>query len=277
MNSDLAWTIVRPTGLTNSKQQQRVLESYENHPKPKMTISRLSVAKYMVNALKDKSLIHKAPVISGIKLHTRVMTILILSVLLSSCGYSQNKNSARLVGGPCEGCEAIFEYGDRELSSVDTLPDFNDEGIRIKVTGTIFQNDEVTPAKGVILYIYHTNQSGIYPTKGTETGWAKRHGYIRGWVKTGSDGKYAFYTLKPGVYSDKSSPAHIHPTILEPDGKYYWLGSYHFQGDTLLTEKEISPEFPKGGNSGLMTLKKEGGIYVGTRDIILGKNISDYE
>lgn len=65
MNSDLAWTIVRPTGLTNSKKQELVLESYENHPKPKMTISRLSVAKYMVNALEDKSLIHKAPVISG--------------------------------------------------------------------------------------------------------------------------------------------------------------------------------------------------------------------
>jgi len=205
------------------------------------------------------------------------MTILILSALLSSCGHSQNENSARLVGGPCEDCEAIFEYGDRELSAVDTLPDFNDQGLKIKVTGTIYEDNGITPAEGVILYIYHTDQSGIYATKGEETGWAKRHGYIRGWVKTDSDGKYAFYTLRPEIYPNRASPAHIHPTILEPSGKYYWFGSYHFEGDSLLTDKEINPDAPRGGSSGLLTLKKEGDIWVGTRDIILGKNVPDYE
>ena len=117
---------------------------------------------------------------------------------------------------------------------MDTLPDFNDQGMRIKVMGTIYQRDGKTPAKDVILYIYHTDQQGIYATKGDEQGWGKRHGYIRGWIKTGEDGKYAFYTLKPGIYPSRDNPAHIHPIILEPDGKYYWLGSYHFAGDTLL-------------------------------------------
>ena len=190
---------------------------------------------------------------------------------------SQQRQSYTLVGESCEGCEAIFEYGDKELSPVDTLPDFHNKGLKIKVTGTIYQNDGKTPAKGVILYIYHTNQNGIYATKGGETGWAKRHGYIRGWIKTGKDGKYTFYTLKPGTYPDRSSPAHIHPIILEPNGKYYWLGSYHFKGDPLLTEKEISPESPRGGSSGLLSLQKEGNLLVGKRDIILGKNVPGYE
>ncbi|MBC9794882.1 intradiol ring-cleavage dioxygenase [Sinomicrobium weinanense] len=207
----------------------------------------------------------------------RTLTFILLTVLLSSCANSQSQDTQRLVGGPCEGCEAIFEYGDRELTAVDTLPDFNTKGLRIKVSGTIYQSDGKTPAKDVILYIYHTDQNGIYATKGNETGWAKRHGYIRGWVKTGINGQYTFYTLKPGVYPDRSAPAHIHPTILEPDGKYYWLGSYHFEGDTLLTDKEINPDAPRGGSSGLLTLTKEGDIWVGTRDIILGKNISDYK
>lgn len=207
----------------------------------------------------------------------RQLSILILTVLLSSCGNSQNSKSFRLVGGPCEGCEAIFEYGDRKLSSVDTLPDFNYQGLKIKVTGTIYQNDEKTPAKDVILYIYHTDQNGIYATKGNETGWAKRHGYTRGWVKTDSDGKYTFYTRKPGIYPSRSTPAHIHPTILEPNGKYYWIGSYHFKGDTLLSNNEIFPESPRGGSIGLLSLKKEGNIWVGSRDFILGKNIPNYE
>ena len=189
----------------------------------------------------------------------------------------QLEQSSRLVGGPCEGCEAIFEYGDRKLFSVDTLPDFNDGGMKIKVTGTIYQNDGSSPAEGVILYIYHADQNGIYATKGDETGWGKSHGYIRGWVKTDKDGKYTFYTLKPGTYPSGSTPAHIHPIILEPNGKYYWLGSYQFEGDSLLTEKEISSESPRGGSSGLLSLRKEGNLWVGERDIILGLNVTRYE
>ena len=207
------------------------------------------------------------------------VTVLVLTVLFSSYGYTQipSERSFKLVGTPCEGCEAIFEYGERNLTYLDTLPDFHDEGLKIKVTGIIYQSDGKTPANGVILYIYHTNQDGVYPTEGGETGWGKRHGYIRGWIQTGNDGRYTFYTLKPGVYPNRSSPSHIHATILESTGKYYWLGSYHFAGDTLLTEKEVSPDSPRGGSSGLLTLRKAGSLWVGTRDIILGKNIPDYE
>jgi protocatechuate 3,4-dioxygenase beta subunit len=188
----------------------------------------------------------------------------------------RDQSHARLVGGPCEGCEAVFECGDRNLSPVDTLPDYNDKGPRIRVTGTVYQKDGKTPAEGVILYVYHTNQNGVYPANGDETGWGNRHGYIRGWLKTGRNGEYTFYTLKPGVYPSRSVPAHIHCTILEPDGKYYWLGSYHFDGDPLLTDKEKSPESPRGGSSGLLVLREEEGLLVGERDIILGQNVPGY-
>ncbi|MCW8810623.1 MAG: hypothetical protein OQJ93_08700 [Ignavibacteriaceae bacterium] len=208
-----------------------------------------------------------------------VIKFIILSVALTSLVNPQDKNEGnyKLVGGPCEGCEAIFEFGNRILSNVDTLPDFNIDGPRLKITGTIYKPDGKTPAKDVIVYIYHTNQDGIYETKGDETGWGKRHGYIRGWIKTDKDGKFTFYTLKPGTYPNRSEPAHIHITILEPNGKYYWLGSYHFEGDPLLTEKEINPELPRGGSSGLLSLQKEEDIWVGKRDIILGKNVPEYD
>jgi len=208
---------------------------------------------------------------------TRPLIAIFLTLLLTSCANSQNQDTPRLVGGPCEGCEAVFEYGDKALTSTATLPNFSDLGLKIMVTGTIYRNDGKTPAKDVILYIYHTDQNGIYPTKGDETGWAKQHGYIRGWVKTDDKGQYAFYTLKPEAYPRRTTPAHIHLTVLEPNGKYYWLGSCHFEGDNLLTDKEIDPDSPRGGGSGLLTLRKEEGLWVGTRDIILGKNITDYE
>lgn len=210
---------------------------------------------------------------------SRLSAIPVLTIFLLSCVSSQNhdQNSYQLVGGPCEGCEAIFEYGQRQLTSVDTLPDFHEPGPKLKVTGTIYQRDGKTPASDVILYVYHTDQSGVYAKRGDETGWGSRHGYIRGWVKTDRSGQYTFYTLKPGTYPDRSQPAHIHPIILEPDGKYYWLGSYFFEGDTLLSEEEINPHSPRAGSPGLMSLTQDEDFLIGSRDFVLGKNISDYE
>ena len=187
---------------------------------------------------------------------------------------SHQKFSVNPVGGPCEGCEAVYEYGDKRLSPVDTLPDFHEEGQRLQITGTIYQSDGKTPAEGVILYVYHTNQAGIYPTKGGETGWAKRHGYIRGWVKTNADGKYTLYTLRPGTYPSRSEPAHIHATIKEPDINEYYLADYHFADDPLLTAEDRNPS-PRGG-SGVLYPQKENDIWVAERDIVLGLNIPDY-
>lgn len=62
--SELDWTIVRPTGLTNSKAEQRILETYDNQPKPSLTISRQSVARYLVGCLRREDLIQKKVVIS---------------------------------------------------------------------------------------------------------------------------------------------------------------------------------------------------------------------
>lgn len=202
---------------------------------------------------------------------------LILLVLgFNACNNAQNEFSPRLVGGPCEGCEAVFEFGDEVLTPVDTLPDFNDEGTKLKLTGTIYLNDGITPATDVILYFYHTNQSGIYPKKGNETGWANRHGYIRGWIKTGADGTYTLYTLRPGIYPSRAAPAHIHVTILEPDGKYYWIVDYFFDDDPLITDTDRFRDSPRGGNNGILYLQQDGNLWIGERDIILGKNVPGY-
>lgn len=203
----------------------------------------------------------------------RIILTFLLLTFTSLCSISQDisEENAVLIGGPCEGCEAIFEYGDQKLTSMDTLPDFNQAKEKLKVTGTIYQHDRKTPAEDVILYIHHTDVEGIYPKKGDETGWGQRHGYLRGWIKTDRDGKYTFYTQKPGSYNQ--NPAHIHPIILEPDGRYYWIDEYLFKGDPLLT---TSGHEERGG-SGIVELEKKNNILVAERNIILGLNIPGYE
>ena len=201
----------------------------------------------------------------------------LLLVLLWACpGCSQPPPSHPRLVGICEGCEAIFEYGDRKLTAEDTLPDFDDPGPRLKVSGTVYQPDGHTPAAGVILYVYHTNQEGIYPTRGNENGWARRHGYIRGWMKTDARGHYAFYTLKPAPYPGRDSPAHIHPIVLEPDGNYYWLEEYVFAGDPLLKPEDAQKRNPQGGPGFVLHPEQQAGMLVAERDIILGKNVPGY-
>ncbi len=62
--SRVPWTIIQPVGLTNSSRSERVRESFQNTPKPSLTISRQSVARYMVTALEKPHLIRKKVVIS---------------------------------------------------------------------------------------------------------------------------------------------------------------------------------------------------------------------
>lgn len=204
-----------------------------------------------------------------------------LFTVLLACGFGHQdepfQHEFKLVGGPCEGCEAIFEFEDHILDSTDTLPDFEKPGPRLKVSGHVYQFGGKTPAPDVILYVYHTNQEGIYPIKGGEKGWEKRHGFLRGWMKTNKMGEYAFYTLKPGPYPDRSNPAHIHLTVLEPSGKYYYMEDFLFAGDPLLTFKRINRPNPRGGDGFVLDPEISNEMMIATRDIELGKNIPGYE
>ncbi len=198
----------------------------------------------------------------------RFLTLLFVTfMLIGNSATAQNQ----LLGGPCEGCEAVFEFGDRELSSVDTLPEFYSEGTQIKISGTVFNPDESTPAPDVILYVYQTNEDGVYPKKGNETSWARRHGYLRGWLKTDENGRYTLFTQLPKFYGNE--PAHIHLTVLEPDGSYYYVESFLFEGDDNLNSKHLNNPKPRGGFTGIMSMKKVNGLLTGNRDLILRKNL----
>ncbi|WP_343564659.1 hypothetical protein [Sphingobacterium sp.] len=116
----------------------------------------------------------------------------------------------------------------------------------------------------------------IYETNSSATGWAKRHGIYRGWVKAGKDGKYTVYTFRPAAYSDKGEPEHIHITIKEPDKNGYYLDEYFFDDDALLTTEPRKALEDRGG-PGIVQPLVEAGIQLTKRDITLGKNISDYE
>lgn len=202
------------------------------------------------------------------------LLIVTLCLLLNSECQAQSKEMDITYKhyGRSDGCDGVFEFGDSELMTVDTLPEFELHDSKVKLTGIVYEQDGKTPAKDVIVHIYQTNEEGKYPKKGNETGWAKYHGYIRGWVQTDSDGRYTFYTFKPGSYG--SGAAHIHMTVLEPDGKYYYVDDINFDDDPNLN---LSGDFKKWGGSGIVRLKKDGDLLLAERDIILGLNVENYD
>ncbi|WP_412561246.1 intradiol ring-cleavage dioxygenase [Winogradskyella sp. MIT101101] len=206
----------------------------------------------------------------------KLINIAIIALTIYSCQSQTKDKTTKIVGGRCEGCEALFEYGDKKLSNIDTLPKFEVSEPKLKITGTVYQKDGKTPASNIILYIYHTNENGIYETKGDEKGWAKRHGYIRGWVKTSSDGSYTFYTFRPSSYPNTSAPQHIHMTVKEPNTNAYYVDDIMFEDDKFLTN-EFKERLGQRAGSGVVLPKMENGILHVKRDLVLGRNIPDYD
>ena len=204
------------------------------------------------------------------------MKKLIFIILAMSCltALAQTKK----VGGSCEGCEAIYEntIPFEKLPAFTTLPDVSWDGKKpLGINGTVYKADGKTPAPDVVLYVYHTNEKGIYPKKGDEKGWAKRHGYLRGWVKTDQKGFYKFGTLRPAPYPNEDEPAHIHITVKEPGINEYYIDEFLFSDDLLLTPERKNKLENRGG-SGIVKLVDVGNMYKGERNIYLGKNIPNY-
>ncbi|SEB52004.1 protocatechuate 3,4-dioxygenase beta subunit [Tenacibaculum sp. MAR_2009_124] len=208
----------------------------------------------------------------NIKMIRTRLFCLAISILTISCRAQQSKT----IGGACQGCEAIHEYENKKLSPVDTLPGFYNNTPRLKISGTVFKKDGETFAENVILYIYHTNRHGIYEKKEKESGWGKIHGYNRGWIKTGKNGNYTFYTFKPAAYPNRSEPEHIHLIVKEPHINEYYLDSYFFLDDPLLTPNKKEKLTNRGG-SGITKPTINNGILSIKRDIILGRNIPNYK
>jgi protocatechuate 3,4-dioxygenase beta subunit len=208
--------------------------------------------------------------------------LLLLLITVAGCtdnetiAHIQNASQQQRVGGQCEGCEAIYENKTpfEKLDWQLTLPDYADKGHKLHITGTVYKADGKTPAAGTVLYFYHTDQKGIYQ-EGTEKGWGRRHGYIRGWLKTNEKGQYSIKTLKPGAYPNWGAAAHIHCIVKENDLNEYYVGDFLFDNDPLLSNEEKSNANVPGGN-GVLKLEERNGILYAVRNIYLGKNVRNY-
>jgi protocatechuate 3,4-dioxygenase, beta subunit len=209
----------------------------------------------------------------------------LLLFVLTSCSkkenaYAQKANPTSLkdkeVGGGCDGCD-LYKIGmPSNLTGTTTIPEPNESGEKLIIEGYIYQKDGKTPAPDVILYLYHTTDAGYYTPSATQPQASKRHGRLRGWVKTKADGYYQFTTIRPAPYPNETIPAHIHPTIKEAGKTPYYIDDYVFEDDAFVTSTYRNKQELRCG-SGIITLTKDkDGVWHGKRNLVLGLNIPDY-
>ena len=199
-----------------------------------------------------------------------IFSLLLISLQLVSCGQEkqQNKETTKSKLPDCEWCGAT--EAPENLSWKTVIAPESEDGERIFITGIVFKNDSKTPAPNVLIYVYHTNNKGIYPKLGNETGNAQRHGYLRAWVRTNEKGEYAFSTIKPKPYPSGKDPSHIHITLSPQGESEYWIDPFLFDDDTLVDDKERKKQSEIPGFSHILTLQKNSkGVWQGKRNIIL--------
>lgn len=166
----------------------------------------------------------------------------------------------------CEWCGA--SEAPPHLTSHMRIAAENELGERIQVTGCIVDNTG-KPAAGVLLYAYHTNHTGLYEQKGNETGNGKRHGYLRGWLRTGADGCYRIDTVRPASYPGRKDPAHIHATLTPPGAAEYYIDNFLFAGDPKISEA-MRARAKATGDQNILSLKQdEQGVWHGQRNLRL--------
>lgn len=191
----------------------------------------------------------------------RLISVLGLLGLSAACGGAQPLD--------CEWC-GTAEAPDSISWSTQIAPE-NESGERLVVTGYVFMADGKTPAPDVLIYAYHTNAEGVYPKRGDETGNGRRHGYLRGWMKTDSTGHYRFETIRPAPYqSHGGEPAHIHYTVQAPGQAECWLDGAWFSDDPRVTDEVIAELTRPGGFGNVMSVSRDSlGVWHGRRDIRL--------
>lgn len=198
---------------------------------------------------------------------------LLLSAFLASAVSTCSPASAQRADlYRCDGCEAIYEHGFDDLTWSTRIADKEEPGEPLVLTGTVYETDAKTPAEGVIIYAYQTNAAGVYPTTGDEKGWGRRHGHLRGWIRTGENGRYQFRTIKPGSYPGRSAPAHIHMTVKEPGKTEYWIDDVVFAGDPHLSDDPENQGRHRGGSGVVTLVRDENGVWQAVRDITLERH-----
>ncbi len=151
------------------------------------------------------------------------------------------------------------------ITATAWLASSGEPGEPVILSGTIYQEDGVTPDSGVTLFLYQTDAGGYYHRPEENV----FHPRLYGWLATGRDGRYEIHTIVPAPeILAPGEPAHIHVQVFGGGMKEHFIHEFWFQGDKRITAKDRIALSKLGGFSPVVTLTKgKDGISRGTRNM----------
>lgn len=124
----------------------------------------------------------------------------------------------------------------------------SEPGQRLIVTGRTLDGRE--PVPGVSLYVFHTDIQGRYAIDIADLNAAELNPRLYGTMRTDSQGRYQYQTIRPGNYDN--GPAHVH-YVVKAAGYKPLLLSLQFEDDPVVVGRRkygiplMEPESFKNG------------------------------
>jgi protocatechuate 3,4-dioxygenase, beta subunit len=200
-------------------------------------------------------------------------SIHVIAIAIALACHAQAAPREVLVGGPCEGCELVFEGRPARLTASARIAPASEPGDPLVIDGVV-RDLANRPVPGVIVYAYQTNARGVYLDASARL----RHGRLRGFARTDERGAYRFHTIRPGAYPDRAEPEHVHLHVVEPGRCHYYLDDLVFTDDPRLTAAARSThERGRSGKGTATPTRDPAGAWHVRRDITLGAGIHDYD
>lgn len=158
-------------------------------------------------------------------------------------------------GGPLAPA-APASAGQEKLSWQTALTPKGEPGEPLLVSGRIFAPDGKTPAAGLTLYVYHTDNRGLYSEEDGDGGEPKPR--LKGWMRTDAEGRYEFRTVKPMPYPGTTNRRHVHAKVYGAGRAEQWVDNFMFADDPLVTP-EVHAQFAGFGKFTPLMVSRRGG------------------
>lgn len=151
---------------------------------------------------------------------------------------------------------AVAGVEQEKLSWQAVLTPKDEPGEPLLVSGRIFGPDGRTPAAGLTLYVYHTDARGLYSEEDGDG--REPNPRLKGRMRTDSEGRYEFRTIKPAPYPGGTNRRHIHAKVSGAGRAEQWIDSFMFADDPLVTP-EVHAQFAGFGNFTPLMASQRGG------------------
>jgi protocatechuate 3,4-dioxygenase, beta subunit len=180
--------------------------------------------------------------------------------------------ASRLVTAEADSCatDRLVDVPTHAASRL-VIPPPTEVGTPLVVRGRVVRATGA-PVSGALIYVYHANAAGKYPKRPGLCGAARLQGYLRGFVQTDARGQYEIVTIRPGIYEERDTPAHLHLTVfttVPPSAqRSTYIDDVMFDDDPILDQTYRARLEGRGGSGVVHAQRVRGDTVLVTRDIL---------